>query len=348
MFAGLGSALSFAASIIGTYPHAISARPASSRAVAELRFPRKQTVRPLRKTALRAANPSPRAILATSTPRSARAVLPFAALQGGAMVDLSRRRTILAVAVVALVACGGASTGRGSQSTANSVPKCQPACNGNPCGPDGCGGSCGSCPTGTTCSAAAVCERQMGLITLRYDYVKSPSSCYVAGTTGTCTVTSTVPAADMTGIALAYVNCSVTPSAASLAIDCTGKCSSVSLWCYASSSYAPILSCADPGGTLSDDRLVAGGSWTISYNSGPAIPMLIYGAPECVTAKVGSQGQTPAFFYGSLLNNSFSVVGNGEALGGTLDPATMTITGADVYGQAPYIQSVPFTAVKVR
>ena len=34
---------------------------------------------------------------------------------------------------------------------------CQPQCGGKYCGPDGCGGSCGSCPSGQTCSAAGIC-----------------------------------------------------------------------------------------------------------------------------------------------------------------------------------------------
>ncbi|MBN1773416.1 MAG: hypothetical protein JXB32_19295, partial [Deltaproteobacteria bacterium] len=34
---------------------------------------------------------------------------------------------------------------------------CTPACTGRECGPDGCGGSCGSCPTGETCNSSGVC-----------------------------------------------------------------------------------------------------------------------------------------------------------------------------------------------
>jgi hypothetical protein len=36
---------------------------------------------------------------------------------------------------------------------------CQPRCNGRECGPDGCGGSCGTCVTGT-CNAAGQCESE--------------------------------------------------------------------------------------------------------------------------------------------------------------------------------------------
>ncbi len=34
---------------------------------------------------------------------------------------------------------------------------CQPLCNGKQCGDDGCGGSCGTCPTGSGCSAEGEC-----------------------------------------------------------------------------------------------------------------------------------------------------------------------------------------------
>jgi hypothetical protein len=38
---------------------------------------------------------------------------------------------------------------------ATSPPPCTPACAGNVCGDDGCGGSCGSCGTGQLCAAGA-------------------------------------------------------------------------------------------------------------------------------------------------------------------------------------------------
>jgi len=35
---------------------------------------------------------------------------------------------------------------------------CTPACDGRTCGGDGCGGSCGACPSGESCSAGGTCE----------------------------------------------------------------------------------------------------------------------------------------------------------------------------------------------
>jgi hypothetical protein len=37
------------------------------------------------------------------------------------------------------------------------TPTCNPACSGKQCGDDGCGGSCGSCSSGTSCSASGTC-----------------------------------------------------------------------------------------------------------------------------------------------------------------------------------------------
>ncbi|MBN2497499.1 MAG: hypothetical protein JXR96_23100 [Deltaproteobacteria bacterium] len=42
--------------------------------------------------------------------------------------------------------------------TGQCVPICSPSCEGRECGPDGCGGSCGSCPSGTHCSSEGRCE----------------------------------------------------------------------------------------------------------------------------------------------------------------------------------------------
>lgn len=35
---------------------------------------------------------------------------------------------------------------------------CEPVCDGKSCGPDGCGGVCGTCQTGATCNASGQCE----------------------------------------------------------------------------------------------------------------------------------------------------------------------------------------------
>lgn len=59
------------------------------------------------------------------------------------------RSTVLAALAAALLtACESASP----------AAACAPACAGRPCGDDGCGGSCGTCSAGTTCSAAGTCD----------------------------------------------------------------------------------------------------------------------------------------------------------------------------------------------
>ncbi|MCX6749917.1 MAG: hypothetical protein NTZ83_00500, partial [Candidatus Pacearchaeota archaeon] len=40
----------------------------------------------------------------------------------------------------------------------NSYQGCTPNCAGKQCGNNGCGGSCGTCPTGQICSGAGVCS----------------------------------------------------------------------------------------------------------------------------------------------------------------------------------------------
>jgi hypothetical protein len=39
--------------------------------------------------------------------------------------------------------------------------ECIPQCTGKVCGPDGCGGSCGSCLPTQTCTAAGICENNI-------------------------------------------------------------------------------------------------------------------------------------------------------------------------------------------
>jgi MYXO-CTERM domain-containing protein len=61
--------------------------------------------------------------------------------------------------------CGGQLSYWVSQGAYNGLPaatcECTPSCSGKQCGSDGCGGSCGSCPSGTTCSGnQCVCVPQ--------------------------------------------------------------------------------------------------------------------------------------------------------------------------------------------
>jgi hypothetical protein len=159
----------------------------------------------------------------------------------------------------------------------------------------------------------------------------------------------------MAEIAQNYAGCSVTLGSASLGIDCTGNCSTVTQWCSSTNSYASILNCSMPGngGVLWDDGLAAGGKWATSFDGSAAASTcsaapsaLIFGAPTCVTLEIGYQS-SPAYYVGSLIDNQLNVTGpHLETLVGTLDPVTMTITGTDVSGPIP-VQSVPFTACKV-
>ena len=53
--------------------------------------------------------------------------------------------------------CGTCDISETCDSSGGCMPNCQPACSGRSCGPDGCGGTCGTCAPGETCSAAGGC-----------------------------------------------------------------------------------------------------------------------------------------------------------------------------------------------
>ena len=64
----------------------------------------------------------------------------------------------LGVGKQAFVIVDGASSGKaGSYTLVVDHAPCKPDCSGKACGDDGCGGSCGSCPSGHTCSASGTC-----------------------------------------------------------------------------------------------------------------------------------------------------------------------------------------------
>ncbi len=62
--------------------------------------------------------------------------------------------------------CGTCPTGQACDANGQCQQGCTPQCTGKQCGPDGCGGSCGSCPSGQTCSADGVCQ---GTVTCAHD-----------------------------------------------------------------------------------------------------------------------------------------------------------------------------------
>jgi hypothetical protein len=53
--------------------------------------------------------------------------------------------------------CGTCPTGQSCSSAGQCTSTCTPACGSKVCGSDGCGGSCGTCPTGQSCSSAGQC-----------------------------------------------------------------------------------------------------------------------------------------------------------------------------------------------
>jgi hypothetical protein len=53
--------------------------------------------------------------------------------------------------------CGTCASGTTCNSSGQCVSSCTPSCSGRMCGDDGCGGSCGICATGSTCNASGQC-----------------------------------------------------------------------------------------------------------------------------------------------------------------------------------------------
>jgi hypothetical protein len=66
---------------------------------------------------------------------------------------------VMVLAACCAIGCGSESTSSSSESGADT---CTPQCDGRTCGPDGCGGICGRCPSTMTCSAAGQCTPKLG------------------------------------------------------------------------------------------------------------------------------------------------------------------------------------------
>jgi secreted trypsin-like serine protease len=54
--------------------------------------------------------------------------------------------------------CGTCANGESCTSAGQCMPVCTPQCSGKSCGSDGCGGTCGTCGSGQTCSSAGQCQ----------------------------------------------------------------------------------------------------------------------------------------------------------------------------------------------
>jgi hypothetical protein len=62
--------------------------------------------------------------------------------------------------------CGTCPSGQTCSADGQCQQGCTPSCTGKQCGSDGCGGTCGSCPSGQTCSADGQCQ---GTVTCAHD-----------------------------------------------------------------------------------------------------------------------------------------------------------------------------------
>ncbi|HEY3446513.1 MAG TPA: DUF4082 domain-containing protein [Myxococcales bacterium] len=55
-------------------------------------------------------------------------------------------------------ACGACASGSTCSSAGLCLASCTPSCSGKQCGSDGCGGTCGACASGQSCSSAGLCQ----------------------------------------------------------------------------------------------------------------------------------------------------------------------------------------------
>ena len=74
-------------------------------------------------------------------------------------------RTATFLALVWLVSCGGGNGGGGTPTDTGGADEaqCTPQCDGRHCGPDGCGGVCGTCPEGKRCDESGQCVVEVSL-----------------------------------------------------------------------------------------------------------------------------------------------------------------------------------------
>lgn len=107
----------------------------------------------------------------------------------------------------------------------NPTPSCTPRCSGKVCGPDGCGGSCGSCASGTACDGSGRCV----CVPRCEGKVCGSDGC--GGTCGSCPANATCSSSgDSCGCAEGYVP----DPRAQTCLRIGGACSGVSPYGYCS------------------------------------------------------------------------------------------------------------------
>ena len=107
---------------------------------------------------------------------------------------------------------------------------CTPACAGRQCGGDNCGGTCGTCAAGQTCSSTGTCAAA-GCTPVCAGKACGPDGC--TGTCGTCAAGATCSAAGQcVSTACAHGLCAAGPALAASCDPCAAKvCASDSFCC---------------------------------------------------------------------------------------------------------------------
>ena len=87
------------------------------------------------------------------------------------------------------------------------------------------------------------------VVTVTYDYSSFAGNCYWQGTIARCTQSKSMSADALPALIQSWNVCGVSQTGPTTwAFDYTGRCSSVSLWCSATTSYFQMITCGNPAG----------------------------------------------------------------------------------------------------
>jgi hypothetical protein len=179
--------------------------------------------------------------------------------------------------------------------TLTTVAACVPQCGGRICGPDGCGGSCGTCGAGAVCNAAGLCEPDLSCTPDAWEPDDSPAQAAPI-TPGATHTRSICPIGDEDWWRFTLL------AAADVTLETAGAAGDTRLWLLGPDGAE--LGYDDDGGTNAFSRLtvanVPAGTWYVRVDEfGDNDPIATYSltltvsgvcAPQCAGRTCGPDG----------------------------------------------------------